>query len=201
MQRLTLRDPKDARFLARIVDRDGFAFVLDYGDASTIADATDRIARGFTLGTGDDERFVPPNTPKFLDDLALHYLHAGLDVALETPPQQVHGRVVADPDATRMRVRAEVAAAKPTPAPNDENTEYVTLESMPLNAAGMTVTAFDAEGVGLDPYTTLDPPDEDDEPTELVPEEMRMRAMDPTRITQRHSTVGQFAAMALEDDD
>ncbi len=43
--------------------------------------------------------------------------------------------------------------------------------------------------------------DEDEEPTELVPEEMRMRALDPTRVTQRHSTVSQFVAMALDEDE
>jgi hypothetical protein len=196
MQRLTLRDPSDNRFLARIVDRDGFAFVLDFGDANTIADASRKVAHGFTLGTGPGAEHVPANSADILEKLALHYLHEGLDVSLDKPAAKVHGRVFDDPDVTRMAVR-EARPAFPPPEP-DEHTEQVTLESVALEpqpVLKVAVAALDRAPM------TLPEPDEEDEPTELVPEEMRLRALDADGATQRHSVLGDMAAAALNLPD
>lgn len=83
MLRLTLRSREDGRFLARVIERDGFAFVLDYGDPSTVADASERVARGFSVYFEGSIRNIPPTSKQLLPRLADYYEQEGLLVNLE----------------------------------------------------------------------------------------------------------------------
>lgn len=150
MRRLTLRDSENSRFLARIVERDGFVFVLDFGESDWISAATDRVHKGVQL----DGRHVGPGAPDLLDVLAELYRREGVDARLERPlTTHVEAFVFKDPEdgpASVARVRLEEAV--------------------------------------------------DDEETELVPEEMRRRAIaSEDEVTAVHS-VGAIAAALLGDD-
>ena len=85
MLRLSLRQPKTGAFLARIVERDGVTFVLDFGDASVIADANRRVGRGFSVFHMGEEIEVAPDDSRLLTYLAEYYAATGLLVALEEP--------------------------------------------------------------------------------------------------------------------
>lgn len=140
MRRLTLRDRTDARFLARIVERDGFVFVLDFGDADWIADATDRVHRGVTL----DGRHIGSGTEEFLEVLADSYEREGLDAEVE--------------------------------APRTTHMEFVFQEEPTLEGAALVE------------------PGEEDEETELVPLEMRQRALGEHEQTEVHVGIASLLA-------
>jgi hypothetical protein len=85
MLRLTLLSGEDARFMARIIDRDGFPFVLDFGDRRVIEDASKRIQHGFTLWLHGKLISAVPQTEELIVLLAEHYAREGLLVFLEDP--------------------------------------------------------------------------------------------------------------------
>ncbi|MBT3224036.1 MAG: hypothetical protein HN348_33625, partial [Proteobacteria bacterium] len=85
MLRLTLLSNRDGRFLARIIDRDGFAFVLDFGDRRVIDDATQRILHGFTMWRYGKLVSAVPQTPELVLTLADYYAREGLLVFLDEP--------------------------------------------------------------------------------------------------------------------
>jgi hypothetical protein len=85
MLRLTLRSGKDGRFLCRIVDRDGFPFVLDFGDRRIIEDASQRLLHGFTMWRHGRLISAPPQDPDMMPLLAEYYAGEGLLVFLEEP--------------------------------------------------------------------------------------------------------------------
>lgn len=86
MLRLTLRSGRDGRLLARIIDRDGVAFVLDYGEPAVVADASRRVLHGgFGVQFGDLHETASPGHASMLRLLALHYAAEGLLVAVEEP--------------------------------------------------------------------------------------------------------------------
>ncbi|MEQ1502504.1 MAG: hypothetical protein ABMB14_09740 [Myxococcota bacterium] len=86
MLRLTLRSGRDGRLLARIVDRDGVLFVLDFGDPATLTDASRRVLHGgFSVHwQGQSETAIPTN-PALLRQLALYYASQGLLVFFDEP--------------------------------------------------------------------------------------------------------------------
>ncbi len=130
MLRLTLRARDDARFLARIIERDGFAFVLDYGDAAMVADASERVARGFSLWRDGKLETVSPSSPELLPLLAEFYAQEGLLVALEEPsfterPEPLEDRLPSqqrDQTITEFREESELV---------EEPTELVTMSDVP----------------------------------------------------------------------
>ena len=85
MLRLSVRSSETGVLLARVVQRKGSTFVLDFGDPDTIADANRRIARGFSLWRMG--RFIEarPNDGRILTYLAEHYAAEGRLVAFEEP--------------------------------------------------------------------------------------------------------------------
>jgi len=85
MLRLTLRSSRDGRFLARIIDRDGFPFVLDFGDRRIIEDASQRLLHGFTMWRHGRLITAPPQDPDMMPLLAEYYAGEGLLVFLEEP--------------------------------------------------------------------------------------------------------------------
>lgn len=85
MLRLTVRSGRDGRFLARVIDRDGFAFVLDYGDRRIIQDASQRLLKGFTLLRYGQVVTATPQDADLLSLLADCYAHEGLLVFVEEP--------------------------------------------------------------------------------------------------------------------
>ncbi|MCA9570458.1 MAG: hypothetical protein KC656_21590 [Myxococcales bacterium] len=200
MQRLTLRAAEDSRFLARIVERDGFAFVLDYGDPEMIADATDRINRGFSVLVSGHLEHVAPGAADLMPRLAAFYEADGLLVSLETPMTHMPGRVFDDPDATRLKRPA--SDVQTVLLERDDETDLVTLESLSLDAARVA-DAPPARRLlwnpgPLEPLPMAERPDEE-EVTELVPEEMRRRALSGDEATERHSVAGALAAAALAE--
>lgn len=85
MLRLTVRSGRDGRYLATIVDRGGFAFVLDFGDRRLIEDAQQRLLHGFTVIRFGELVTALPRDPKALELLADFYLREGLLVHFEEP--------------------------------------------------------------------------------------------------------------------
>lgn len=86
MLRLTLRSGRDGRLLARIVERDGVLFVLDYGDPQVVLDASRRVLHGgFGIGWEGETETALPGHPALLRQLALHYAEVGLLVFIDEP--------------------------------------------------------------------------------------------------------------------
>jgi hypothetical protein len=85
MMRLTLRSGRDGRFLARVVEQQGFAYVLDFGDARIIEDAGQRLRHGFTMWRFGRLVTAAPVDPDFVQCLAEFYSGEGLLVFLEEP--------------------------------------------------------------------------------------------------------------------
>lgn len=134
MFRLTLRSRKDGRFLARIIERDGFAFVLDYGDPDTVADASERVARGFSVFHQGAMKNVPPASKELLPRLADYYEAEGLLVKLEE--QQVQSMAPQpSPYAATHAPLAEALPDKSKPKPPhdpDDETELVPIGEVPI---------------------------------------------------------------------
>lgn len=120
MLRLTLRSSKDGRFLARIVDRGGFPFVLDFGDKRIIEDVAQRLLHGFTMWRFGRLITAPPNDPEMLNLLADFYSGEGLLVFLEEPTWSLRQGLVA-PEA--LAAGAEIGAAAADLPEQDEQTE------------------------------------------------------------------------------
>jgi hypothetical protein len=106
MLRLTLRSGKDGRFLACIVDRGGFPFVLDFGDPRIIDDAQQRLLHGFTMWRFGQLVNVPPPDPNMVVLLADFYVGEGLLVAVEEPTWSGREAPVAAPPAPLFPIEA-----------------------------------------------------------------------------------------------
>ncbi|MCB9676749.1 MAG: hypothetical protein H6737_16655 [Alphaproteobacteria bacterium] len=132
MLRLTLRAREDARFLARIIERDGFAFVLDYGDSSMVADASERIARGFSLWRGGKLETVSPSSPDLLPLLAEFYAQEGLLVSLEEPALTERPEPLENALKEESRLDATITEFREAPDfAETEETELVSLSDIP----------------------------------------------------------------------
>lgn len=132
--RLTLRARDDGRFLARIIDRDGFAFVLDYGDPAMVADATERVTRGFSLWRSGRLETVGPASPELLTLLAEFYAQEGLVVTLEEPPPPGSSA----PEPLEVGLPLETSSEPPEPSEEtelkvlaEEETELVSFSDLP----------------------------------------------------------------------
>lgn len=130
MFRLTLRSRKDGRFLARIIERDGFAFVLDYGDPDTVADASERVARGFTVFHEGAMKNVLPASKELLPRLADYYDNEGLLVKLE----EQHVQSMAPQPSPYAATHSPLADALPGASSNDpdDETELVPIGEVPM---------------------------------------------------------------------
>lgn len=101
MLRLTVRSGRDGRLLARLIDRDGVMFVLDYGDPSLLSDASRKVLHGgFAVSwQGVNETAIPHN-PALLRQLALFYASQGLLVCVDEPDwPRIARKAVAEPPA------------------------------------------------------------------------------------------------------
>lgn len=86
MLRLTLRSGREGRLLARVVERDGVLFVLDFGDPELMADASRRVLHGgFSVEWQGSIENAIPNHPAMLRQLALHYAEMGMLVFVDEP--------------------------------------------------------------------------------------------------------------------
>jgi len=84
--RLTIRSGRDGRFLARVIDRDVGAFVLDYGDPSVVAEISERALRGgFQAWVSGRFQTAAPRDPHMLLLLAHRYAEEGYLVFLDQP--------------------------------------------------------------------------------------------------------------------
>jgi hypothetical protein len=167
--RLTLRSGRDGRLLARIVDRDGVAFVLDYGDPAVVADASRKVLHGgFQVVWGGTVENVGAGTPNLFRMLAVHYAESGLLVAVDEPGWPRREGV--DP----MDVPEPPSDGPPTLLP-DEWTEGADHDTEILSRRDLTrlKARLEAERVvrewkpaRLEPVPLPEPADEDDQPTE-----------------------------------
>lgn len=180
MLRLTLRSSKDGRFLARIVDRGGFPFVLDFGDRRIIEDASQRLLHGFTMWRHGRLISAPPGDADLLALLADFYAGEGLLVFLEEPnwafrdvqTTQEDGPVLLSPltslhDLGEQDDRTELAEEGLLPAVDDQT------DIARVDVAGLAAFYDQAERTGSAEETermALHLPDigEDDE-TEVAP--------------------------------
>ena len=85
MLRLTICSGRNGKFLARIVDQDGYPFVLDFGDRRLIDDIAQRLARGFTRMKFEKLVNVQPSDQDMLLQLADYYASKGYLVVLDEP--------------------------------------------------------------------------------------------------------------------
>ena len=85
MLRLTICSGRNGKFLARIVDQDGYPFVLDFGDRRVIDDVAQRLARGFTRMKFDKLLNVQPSDQDMLLQLADYYASKGYLIVLDEP--------------------------------------------------------------------------------------------------------------------
>ena len=132
MFRLTLRSRKDGRFLARIIERDGFAFVLDYGDPDTVADASERVARGFSVFHEGAMKNVLPASKELLPRLADYYEHEGLLVKLEEQHVQSMAPQPSPYAATHSPLSDALPPGGPPQHDPDDETELVPISSVPI---------------------------------------------------------------------
>jgi hypothetical protein len=84
--RLTIRSGRDGRFLARVIDRDVGAFVLDYGDTAVVAEVSERALRGgFQAWVAGRFQTAAPRDPHMILLLAHRYAEEGYLVFLDQP--------------------------------------------------------------------------------------------------------------------
>lgn len=153
MLRLTLRSGRDGRFLARVIDRNGGAFVLDYGDPTTIDDVAGRVRRGgFQALVRGRWQTATPQSPDLMLMLAHYYAHKGMLVFLDEP--SFVGR-----DET-VEERLPVPRVRGTST--DEQTELLSIEHAERRDRGGQITSLALEPVPLPDV------DEADLPTEIV---------------------------------
>ncbi|MEQ1567477.1 MAG: hypothetical protein ABMA64_17685 [Myxococcota bacterium] len=146
MFRLTVRSCRDGRIAARIIQRDGELFVLDWGDPVVVADAARRILTGgFEVEWDGSERTATPDGPALLGQLALHYASHGWLVFADEPGwakvQRGDGTFDGEDRDVTERLSASSAPPKmpllvlPTgPDAEDTTTEEVTLMPTELRA-------------------------------------------------------------------
>ncbi|MCO4743366.1 MAG: hypothetical protein KC912_01170 [Proteobacteria bacterium] len=85
MIRLTLRSGRDGRFLARVIEQNGFPYVLDFGDERIIDDVGQRLHHGFTMWRFGRLVTAAPGDPDLLLLLSEFYSGEGLLVFLDEP--------------------------------------------------------------------------------------------------------------------
>lgn len=86
MLRLTLRSNRDGRLLARLIERDGLLFVLDFGDPKVVSDVSRHVLHGgFNVTWQGRSEIALPGTAALFRQLALHYAASGLLVFVDEP--------------------------------------------------------------------------------------------------------------------
>ena len=86
MLRLTLRSGRDGRLLARVVEREGLMFVLDFGDPVLMADASRRVLHGgFAVEWQGRNETAQPGASALMRQLALFYAAQGGLVFVDEP--------------------------------------------------------------------------------------------------------------------
>ena len=140
MLRLTLRSRSDGRFLARVVESNGYPFVLDFGDRAMITDVSRRLQHGFSMWRYGELLEINPQQPEFMQLLADHYVSEGALVFFEEPgwsgrEHELEDRV-AEPTPEPV---SEVSELAPSPellaalddSLEDESTELIELDDLP----------------------------------------------------------------------
>lgn len=152
MLRLTLRSGRDGRFLARVIDRNGGAFVLDYGDPQTIEDVSTRVLRGGfqALVRGQWETASPQSSDMVLL-LAHYYAHKGMLVFLDEP--SFTGRT----DTVEERL-----PVVPNTSDATDETELLSNEDAEVRNRSAQLTSLSLEPLLLPDI------EEEDVPTELI---------------------------------
>jgi hypothetical protein len=186
--RLTLRSGRDGRLLARIIDRDGNSFVLDYGDPGVVRDASRRLLRGgFSVWRGGDWVTATPRHPDMIHLLAAWYAREGLLVFLDEPtwsgrPYDLE-EVLPAPDGSvggdlleddterisreeleRVMEKSQDAPVRTTWTPPDTEEEL----TEPMNLPDLPTLTDPGHPASLHPVK-LSPFDAEAEPTELAP--------------------------------
>ena len=172
MLRLTLRSRSDGRFLARVVEANGYPFVLDFGDRAMITDVSRRLQHGFSMWRYGELLEINPQQPEFMRLLADHYVSEGALVFFEEPGWSGREHSLEDrlPGPTAP-ASGDMSELSPSPAlmaalddlTEDESTELIELDDLP------TVDEFMEPEI--DPTDLPEPklrgPDENTEQTDL----------------------------------
>lgn len=178
MLRLTLRSARDGRLLARIVEREGVAFVLDYGDPAVVADASRKLLHGgFTASWGGALETAAPGTPALVRQLALHYVEQGLLVVVDEPDFPRREGI------SPVDVPSPLSEGPPTLLPDDwseggdTDTEILSRRDLVRLKARLEAERVVRERWKPPPLEPLTLPeaDEDDEPTEEIDPARRKR--------------------------
>ena len=112
MMRLTIRSGRDGRFLARLIEQNGFAYVLDIGDGRIIEDATQRLSKGFTMWRFGRLVTAAPTDADLFQLLAEFYAGEGLLVFLDEPTWAERGEITQPPSTAQpLHVMDEVTIA------------------------------------------------------------------------------------------
>lgn len=157
MLRLTLRSGRDGRFLARIIDRNGGAFVLDYGDPDTIDDVSRRVLRGgFQALVRGTWQTATPQHPEMVLLLAHYYAHQGMLVFLDEPSYAGRSETVEE------RLPSE------RPLGDDDDATDVT-DLLSNQDAAMRNQSAQLTSLASEVPLLLPDIEEDDVPTELAP--------------------------------
>ncbi len=165
MLRLTLRSGHDGRLLARIVDRDGIAFVLDYGDPEVVADASRRVHHGgFAVRWQGALEQASAGAPGLLRQLALHYAALGYLVFVDEPtwPRRAG---VAPEDAPSLPSSGPPTLLPDDPSDVGEETEILSRRDLELALArheAQVPRRPPAAVVPLEPVPLPDLPPEDE---------------------------------------
>lgn len=171
MLRLTLRSRRDGRLQARIVDRDGVLFVLDFGDQAILTDASRRVLHGgFTVSWQGTDETANAGNPALFRQLALYYAAHGFLVWVDEPDWPRPAFV--DPiDAPRRHL----LGGPPTLLP-DESAEPELTEILSVQDVKRVLDRIDTERPPppsgpptlLTPVLVLDPDGGDDDVTEEI---------------------------------
>ena len=171
MLRLTLRSRRDGRLQARIVDRDGVLFVLDFGDPAMLTDASRRVLHGgFTVSWQGVDETATPGNPALFRQLALYYAAQGFLVCVDEPDWPRPAFV----DPIDAPSRLALTFGPPTLLPDEpgnepESTEILSLHDVKRVLARVANPPPPGPPTLLPPVLTLDFDFEDgDEVTEEV---------------------------------
>ncbi len=178
MLRLTLRAAIDGRMLARVMDRGGMPFVLDFGDHAVIREVREHLQHGFALQRFGELVNVRPHAPDLLARLADLYAASGRLVFLDEPtwpgraPQGLLLPSLPPPDSALLEDfdteivdeddLPDVGDALKTLIPENADTAEVPLPAPRRRPLDLPPVLFDVPDVG-DALRTVYPDDELDD--------------------------------------
>ncbi len=158
MLRLTIRSGRDGRFLARVIDRDVGAFVLDYGDPTVVREVSERALRGgFQAWVAGRFQTAAPRDPHMLLLLAHRYAEEGYLVFLDQPDATHRSETVEErlPDWIDPATLSSDLTSSELTLETTEDTDLLTAESARARIGGPArLGPADPADVGEEPVAS-----------------------------------------------